>query len=31
MFEDSGIIPKCFNDLDGEAIHLYNVNKKKFD
>ena len=29
MFENRGIIPKCFNDLDSEAIHLYNVNKKK--
>ena len=31
MFEDRGIIPKGFNDLDSETIHLYNVNKKKFD
>ena len=31
MFEDIGIIPKCFNGLDSETIHLYNVNKKKFD
>ena len=31
MFEDRGIIPKCFNCLDSKTIHLYNVNKKKFD
>ena len=31
MFEDRGIIPKCLNGLDSETIHLYNVNKKKFD
>ena len=31
MFEDRGIIHNCFNDLDSEIIHLYNVNKKKFD
>ena len=31
MFEDRGIIPKCFNSLDSETIHLYNVNKKQFD
>ena len=29
MFEDRGIIPKCFNGLDSETIHLYNVNKKR--
>ena len=28
MFEDRGIIPKCFNGLDSETIHLYNVNKR---
>ena len=28
MFEDRGIIPKCFDDLDSETIHLLNVNKK---
>ena len=31
MFEDRKIIPKCFNGLDSETIHLYNVNKEKFD
>ena len=31
MFEDTGIIPICFNGLDSEKIHLYNVNKKQFD
>ena len=31
MFEDREIIPKCFNGLDSETIHLYNVNKKKSD
>ena len=31
MFEDRRIIPKCFNGLDREIIHLYDVNKKKFD
>ena len=31
MFKDRGIIPKCFNGLDSETIHLYNVNKKEFD
>ena len=31
MFEDRGIIPKCSNGLDSETVHLYNVNKKKFD
>ena len=31
MFEDRGIIPKCFNILDSKTIHLYNVNKKKLD
>ena len=31
MFEDIGIILKCFNGLDSDRIHLYNVNKKKFD
>ena len=31
MFEGRGIIPKCSNGLDSETIHLYNVNKKKFD
>ena len=31
MFEDRGIIPRCFNGLDSETIHLYDVNKKKFD
>ena len=31
MFEDRGIIPKCFNGLESETIHLYIVNKKKFD
>ena len=31
MFEDRGVIPRCFNGLDSETIHLYNVNKKKFD
>ena len=31
MFEDKGIIPRCFNGLNIETIHLYNVNKKKFD
>ena len=31
MLEDRGIIPKCFNGLDSETIHLYNVSKKKFD
>ena len=30
MFEDKGIIPKCFNGLDSETIHPYNINKKKF-
>ena len=27
MFEDRahrGIIPKCFNGLDSETVHLYN-------
>ena len=28
MFEDRGIIPKCFNGLDSETIHLYNVIKR---
>ena len=28
MFEDRGIIPKCFNDLDSETTHLHNINKK---
>ena len=31
MFEDRGIIPRCFNGPDSKTIHLYNVNKKKFD
>ena len=31
MFEDRVIVPKWFNGLDSETIHLYNVNKKKFD
>ena len=31
MFEDRGIIPKCCNGLDSKTIHLYNVNKKRFD
>ena len=31
MFEDWGIILKCFKGLDSETIHLYNVDKKKFD
>ena len=31
MLEDRGIISKCFNGLDSETIHFYNVNKKKFD
>ena len=31
MFEDRWIIPKCFNSLDSETLHLYNINKKKFD
>ena len=31
MFEDRGIISKCFNGPDRETIHLFNVNKKKFD
>ena len=31
MFEDRGIIPKCFNGLDRETIHPYYTNKKKFD
>ena len=31
MFEDRGIIPKCFNGLDSETIPLYNVNKNKFN
>ena len=31
MFEDRGIIPKCFNGIDSETIQLCNVNKKKFD
>ena len=34
MFEDRayrGIIPECFNGLDIETVHLYNVNKKKFE
>ena len=31
MFEDRGIIPKCFNGLHSKTIHLYNINKKKFD
>ena len=31
MFEDRGIIPKCSNGLHSETIHLYNVNKNKFD
>ena len=30
MFEDRGIIPKCFNGVDCETIHLYTVGKKKF-
>ena len=30
MFEDRGIIPKCFNVLDSKTIHLYNVNKKRY-
>ena len=25
---NGGIIPKCFDDLDSETIHLYNVKKK---
>ena len=29
MFEDRGIIPKCFNGLDSKALRLYNINKKK--
>ena len=28
---DRGIIPKCFNGKGSETMHLYNVNKKKFD
>ena len=28
MFEDRGIIPKCFNGLDSKTIHLYNINEK---
>ena len=31
MFEDRGILLKSFNGLDSETIHLYNVNKNKFD
>ena len=31
MFEDREIITKCFNGLDSKTIHLYYVNKKKFD
>ena len=31
MFEDRGFIPKCFNGLNSEAIHPYDINKKKFD
>ena len=31
MFEDRGIIHKCFNGLDSEKIHLYYVNIKKFN
>ena len=31
MFEDRGSIPKCFDGLDNETIHLYNVSKNKFD
>ena len=33
MFNDRGIIPKCFNGLDRQrkTIHLYYVNKKKSD
>ena len=31
MFEDRRIIPKCLNGRDSETIHLYDVNKKKFD
>ena len=26
MFEDSGIIPKCFSGLDSQTIYLYNIN-----
>ena len=29
MFEDRGIIHKCFNCLDSKTIHLHNVNEKK--
>ena len=29
MFEDRGIIPKCFNGLNSKTIHLYNINEKK--
>ena len=31
MFEDRRIIPKCYNGLDRETIHLYNENKMKSD
>ena len=31
MFEDRRIISKCFNGLDSETIHLFNVNENKFD
>ena len=31
MFEDRGVIPKCFNGLDSETIHPYKINEKKFD
>ena len=31
MFEDTGIIPTWLNGLDSKSIHLYSVNKKKFD
>ena len=31
MSEDRGILPKCFNGLDSETIHLCNVNKNKFE
>ena len=28
MFEDRGIIPKSFNGLDSETIHIFNVKNK---
>ena len=28
MFEDRGIIPKCFNGLDSKTVHLYNMKKE---